>query len=253
MALKATLTATEFEALDEGMKEHYAIQPDMSYNIDLGEGVFIDNEDPQKLKASLQAEREETKKAKAAADRLEKEKLQAERDKLTDAEEIKAHYEKQLTDEKKRQADEQKAAEKQRLESQTQMAESLRKAKALELTSSLFGKNTAIMLPHVENMLKAVPGDSPSVQIVDPTTGLPALDQNFDNFKQSLSTNELYSPMVIVSQASGGGANGAKSTGLPSGTRDDGKPKTYSDYTPGELLSIKKENPEQFKKLKSTR
>ena len=60
--------------------------------------------------------------------------------------------------------------------------------------------------------------------------------------------------MVVVSKASGGGANdGNRSSGLPASTTDDGKTKTYGDYLPSELLAIKKEEPERFKALQSTR
>lgn len=254
MPVKLTLTSTEFNELSDDRKADYLIQPDMSYKLDLGPGIFTDTEDPAKLKSALESEREETRKAKAAADKLEKEKLEAERSKLTSADEIKAHYEKQLADERKKIADERKADERKRVESQTQAAEQMRKTKALEIASSMFGTNAVILLPHVEAMLKAVPGEQPGVEIIDPANGLAAIDQNFDNFKKSLSTNPLFAPMVVVSHASGGGANdGGTSTGLPSGTTSEGKPKTYGDYKPGELKSIKENDPARWKELLSTK
>lgn len=250
MALKHKISADDFSKLPDALKTEYKIQADMSYQLDLGEGVFITDKDPAGLFSALEKEREETRKAKAAADRLEAEKKQAELAKLTDVEQIKQHFQKELDERDKRYEAERKAAEKERLQQQTVAAEAARKAKALEVASSLFGTNAPLMLPHIEMALKAVPGESPRVEIIDPATNLPSLDQNFDNWKRTLSTNPLFAPMIVVSKSSGGSANGGKSNGIP-GVRDDGKPKTYSDYKPSELLALKREQPEVFKSLHS--
>jgi len=253
VALKHKISATEFEALADAFKAEYKIQADMSYQLDLGEGVYITDKDPSGLMSALEREREETKKAKAAADRLEAEKKAAELAKITDVDAIKEHFKKELEERDKRSADERKAAEKVQREQQQKTAEQIKRTKALEIASELFGTNAPLMLPHIEMALKAVPGDSPKVEIVDPSTGMPALDQNFENWKKTLSTNPIYSPMIVVSKASGGSANDGKSSGLPNGTKDDGKPKTYADYSPAELLALKREKPELFQQLKSTK
>jgi hypothetical protein len=253
MALKHIITATEHTALNDALKGEYKLQPDMSYKLDLGEGLFITDKDPSGLMSALEKEREETRKAKAAADRLEAERKEAERAGLTNLEDIKAHFQKELEERDKRAAAEKKEIEKARLAQQQVSADQAKKTKALELASTIFGSNAPIMLPHIEMALKAVAGETPKVEIIDPATGMPSLDQNFDNFKTRLLTNPLYAPMIVVSKASGGSANDGKSTGLPSGTKDDGKPKTYADYSPAELLALKREKPELFTQLKSTK
>lgn len=252
MALKHKISATEFGALPEVLKSEYKIQADMSYKLDLGDGVFITDKDPAGLLSALESEREETRKAKAAADRLEADKKQSERDKLTSVDEIKAHFQKELDERDKRAAAEKKEIERKQLEQAKTVAEGMRKQKALEIASELFGTSAPIMLPHIEMGLKAVAGDVPKIEIIDPASGLPVLDQNFENWKKVLSTNPLYAPMIVVSKASGGSANGGKSSGIP-GTRDDGKPKTYGDYKPGELLAIKQSDPKLFEHLLSTK
>lgn len=251
MALKHKITASEFETLSDELKAEYKIQADMSYRIDLGEGMFVTDKDPAGLMSALENERAETAKAKAAADRLEQDKIAAEREKITSVEDLKKHYDDQFAAIKKQQEAEKRAAEKAKAEQQTAAAEQLRKQKALEIASKLFGSNMPLMLPHIEAGLKAVPGDAPKVEIIDPSTGMPNVDQNFENWEKSLSTNDLYKPMVVVSKASGGSANDGKGLGLPSGTRDDGKPRTYADYKPAELLAMKREKPELFQQLKS--
>ena len=253
MALKHKITGEEFAALADVLKAEYKIQADMSYQLDLGEGIFVTDKDPTGLMSALDQEREETRKAKAAADRLEQERIGAERAKITDVEELKAHFQKQLEGRDKRADAERKAAEKQRLTQQEATASQLRKQKALEIAAELFGTNAPLMLPHIEAALKPVAGEVPKVEILDSATGMPSIDQNFDNWKKTLSTNPLYAPMIVVSKASGGSANDGKSSGLPGGTRDDGKPKTYADYKPGELLALKREQPELFTQLLSTK
>lgn len=252
MALKYKISSTEFASLSDDMKKEYKMQGDFTYQLDLGENVFVTDKDPAGLMSALEAEREETRKAKAAADRLENEKKEAERAKITDVEELKAHFQKELEERDKRAEADRKTAEKRQLEQQRSAAEALRKQTALEAASSLFGTNAPLMLPHLEQALRAVPGDSPKVEIIDPTTGLPSVDQNLENWKKSLSTNELYKPMIVVSKASGGSANDGKGLGT-SGTREDGKPKTYYDYKPSELLALKRENPELFSQIRSTK
>lgn len=252
MALKHTISATEHAALSDSLKGEYKMQADFTYKLDLGEGVFVTDKDPAGLMSALEKEREENRKVKAIADRLEMEKKETERAGLTNVEEIKAHFQKELEERDKRAAAEKKEIEKQRLEQQQNTADQVKKTKALELATSLFGANAPIMLPHIEMSMKAVAGDTPRVEIIDPSTGLPSIDQNFDNFKQKLLTNPMYAPMIVVSKASGGSASDGKSSGLPDGTNADGKPKTYKDYMPGELLAIKRSNPELFTKLQST-
>lgn len=253
MPLKLTLNTEQYNALSDDLKTEYTMQPDLSYKLSLEAGVFTTDRDPANLMSALEAEREETRKAKAAANRLEKAAKDAERAKLTDVEAIRASYEKDLADERKKLEDE-RAEEKDRVKkAQAHSAEQMKKSKALELASSLFGTNAAILLPHVEAMIKAVPGDSPTLQIIDPITGIATLDQDFGNFKKSLSTNPTFAPMVVVTKASGGSANDGRSKGLPASTTTEGKPKTYRDYTPGELLEIKNSDPDLFKELRSNR
>jgi len=201
---------------------------------------------------ALEKEREENKRVKAVADKLEAEKLAAERSKITDVEELKKHFQAQLDERDRRDKEERKKAEQDRLAALQDRAEGFKKQKALEISSELFGTNAPIMLPHIEAMFKAVAGDSPTIEIVDPMTGRPQLDQSIEGFKKSLSTNQMFAPMIVKSKASGGSANDGKSSGIP-GVRDDGKPKTYADYKPSELMALKRENPEQFKSLLSQR
>lgn len=254
MPVKLTLTSTEFNELSDDRKADYVVQPDMSYKLDLGPGVFTDTQDPAALKSALENERTQHAATKKAADKLEAEKLEADRSKITDVEQMRESFKKELDDFKKETANEKKQEEAKRKQAELQAAQGQVKTKALEIASKLFGTNAALMLPHVEQRLGIVGDDAPTLAIIDLTTGQQSLDQNFENFEKALSTHPNFAPMVVVSHASGGGANdGGTSTGLPSGTTSEGKPKTYGDYKPGELKEIKEKDPARFKELQSNK
>lgn len=250
MTLKVSVSSTDYNSLSDDLKKEYQLQADGSYKLDLG-GLFVDTEDPQRLKSSLEAEREEHRKTKAVMDRLEQEKLDAERSKITDIDQLRESFKKELEDRDKRIDQEKKEAEKKLQEQQLSIAQGHRDQEALRIATELFGQQAPLLLPHIQKRLEAVPGDNPGVKIVDPLTGQALIDQNLENFKKSISTDPLFKPMVVVSRASGGGANDGSSSVL--GTKSDGQPKTYNDYTPAELLAIKRENPEQFKSLAQSR
>lgn len=251
MAIKAKLTADEYSKLSDADKANYKIQPDFSYLVEL-DGGFVTDKDPSGLMSALEKERDENRRIKTIADKLEAEKLAAERAKITDVEELKKHFQTQLDERDRRDKEERKKAEQDRLAAMQERAESMKTQKALEISSELFGTQAPLMLPHIEKMMKAVGGETPNIEIVDPLTGRPQLDQSIEGFKKSLSTNPLFAPMIVKSKASGGSANDGKSSGLP-GVREDGKPKTYADYKPSELMALKRENPELFKSLQSQR
>lgn len=246
-----TLTQSEFEGLSESLQKEYALQTDGTHKLDLGPDVFTTDKDPSALFTALQAERDEVKKLKGIADKLEAEKKSTELSKLTDIEEVKAHFQQQLDERDKAAKREAEARKAELVQQREGVAKQQASAKALEVASELFGTKAAIFLPHIERMLKGSvdSAGNPVLEILDPTTNLPNIDQNFENFKQSVSTNPLFKDSVVVSNASGGSANDSNSS---SGTtRNDGSAKGYKDYTPAELLAIKREDPARFSNLKA--
>ena len=249
--LNVTLDATKFAALSDELKGQYNLQSDGSYKLDLG-GVFTTDKDPAGLFSALEKEREENKKLKTIADGFESDaakaaadKLAADQGNLKTVEDVRAHFEAEL---KKR--DDATVAEKNRLQALT-AAQAL-DAKAMEVAQAVFKDNAAIMLPHVKAQLTVLPGDTPVVQVLDATTGTASMDQNFENFHKALSTDERFAPMVVVSKASGGSANGDKFNGLAT-TKDDGTQKTYGDFNSGELVRLRSEQPEKFQQLLTSR
>ena len=254
--LKVLLTAIEFADLVDGVKEHYQLQPDGTYKVDLGPDVFTTDKDPAGLISALEKEREENKKVKALADKFEKQIQDAELSKLTDIDEIKENYAKQLEDFKKTQLEEKRKQEAQLKAQQQQIADRTSQQQALKLASDIFGTNAAIMLPHVQNMMKGVVDPTTGearVELVDSTTGQPLLDQSLENLRQSISTNEIFKPMIVVSHASGGSANGDGNSPGVKLTDDKGNNRKYGDLSTDELVKLKKESPEKFRELYDSR
>lgn len=254
MAIKTKITSAEFATIDDTLKSHYQLQTDGTYSVDLGPGVFVTDKDPAGLMSALEKEREENKRVKAIADKLEAEKLAAETSKITDVEQLKAHFQQQLEERDRKAAAEKKEQEKAIAAQRQAAADQAAREQALRVASELFGTQAPLLLPHVQGMLRGQigPDGTPRVEVVDPTTGLPSLDQNLESFKKSLSTNELFKPMVVVTKASGGSANDNKATGLAT-KKDDGTPKKYSDYNSGELVRLKREQPDLFQSLLDSR
>lgn len=255
MALAYTITADQHAALSDVEKAHYTVQSDGKFKLsitDEGSSVFITDKDPTALMTALEHERGETAKAKAAANKLEAEKLAAERAGITDVEELTKSFQAQLDARDKAAKDAQKAAEKAKTESQATAAETLRKQTALKVSAELFGTNAAIMLPHVESIITGVPGETATVQYNDPATGQPAIDQNFDKWKESVSTHAPFAPMIVVSNASGGSANG-QAGAQPSGQKADGTAKGFDDYKADELVAMRStpEGIKQYDRLKA--
>lgn len=246
--LNVTLTSEQFELLSDPLKAEYKLDVTGKYNLDLQPDVFITDKDPKGLMSALEAEREESKRVRAIADAFELKAKETEVAGLKTVEEVKVHMAGELLklQDQRRQDLEQQAAElqKQREATAKQQAD----AKALEVATTLFGTKAALMLPHVRAQVvgKLDSAGQPIVEIVDPSTGNASIDQNFDNFSKGLSTNPLYSDMVVVSNASGGSANG----GNPSkGTNSDGTPLKFNDYKPTELVALRKSDPDLFQQL----
>jgi len=252
--LKVTLTAAEFAALPELVQAHYKAAFDGSYSLDLGPSVFTTDKDPKALMNALEHERNETAKAKAAADRLEEEARKEKQNKLTNVDEIKKHYESELDKVKKENAAAEKKRKADELAQKQNTADRMADAEALKLASDLFGTNAMLLQPHIAKGVKGIVDENgqPQVQYVDMTNGLPLLEQNAEKVRETLSTNPIFKPMVVVSNASGGSANGDQTPSLVQ-NKEDGTPKAYGDYTSGELVRLKRDQPEDFKKLLETR
>lgn len=255
MALKHSISATEFASLNDVLKKEYVLDATGNYRIDLG-GMFVTDKDPAGLFSALENERAEHKATKTKFDAITKERDDArqaaqlaEAQKTGDIEAIKKVM-LESVEATKQQFQKQVDEANQRVAKQQEfVANNLRQTEATKLATDLFGDRAALMLPHVLARLKAVPGDNPKLEIVK-DDGTPDLSMDLDGYKKSLLTNPLFKDMIVASKASGGSANEGTGKNVPATQNQDGSARTYDQYKPGELMALKQSNPELFNRLK---
>lgn len=251
--LKVSLSSSEFTALSDELKGHYKLTSSGEYKLDLGD-IFTTDKDPAGLVSALEKEREENIRVRKVADLLEEEKKKAEAEKLTDVNDVKEHYQKQLDDIRKSIEKDKKQQEAQLKIQKENSVKEKAKTQALKIAGEIFGERAALMLPHMENMIRGKISETGEelIEFLDATSGQPIFEQNPESFKKSVLSNDTFKPMIVVSKASGGSANDGTSNGLAT-NKEDGTPKKYSDFTSGELVSLKRNQPDLFEELKNSR
>jgi hypothetical protein len=259
MALKVSINAYEFQALNQLLQSEYKIQSDGSYKLDLG-NVYVTDKDPQGLLSALESERNEHKTTKSKFDSIIAERDAAKKaadlaaaQKSGDSEALKKLFEEQVAQAKLEAA---KAIEEQKAMMQRQQqlaADSLKKAKAMEIATELFGKKAEILLPSIMQKINVKTTDfgvEPVLEFIG-DNGSPILGGTKEIFKQTYLTNPIYSDMIVASHASGGSANGGKTES--SGAANSGKAREFKDYSPGELVRLKKTNFAEFQRIMNSK
>lgn len=204
MALKKKLSKEEYKKLSDIMKAEYK-EDGESYVLDV-EG----EEDVSGLKSALDKEKGEKK--------IAKEKLLKAEERLAELEE-KANGEEKNVD-KVREGYEKKL-EKQKKESDEKIGK-LRSGSekllvdntALEIATSLAGKNAKLILPHVKERLKAdVEGDDFKTLIVGSDGKTLELNKETrEKFIGEFVANKEFSSIIIASKATGGHGQGSGTT-----------------------------------------
>lgn len=253
MALKVTVTATEFAALAEAVKAEYKAQLDGSYKLDLG-GLYTTDKDPSALHNALEGERAEKAKIKAKLDAVELERDEARKAKeraeavatgnkeelekvfQKQSEEMRKSFEKQLQDEKN-----------ERIKSQQAIANENAKVEAKKIATELFGSQADLVLPHIEKMIVGKAGDVPSLEFRTADGQPDITGKGLQGVKDFFLTNPIFSGMVVASKASGSSANG--SGGSLSRQKSDGSTKKYNDYNSAEKVALRKNNPTEYDRL----
>lgn len=255
MALKASVTATEFAALADVLKTEYKLGSDGVYRIDLG-GMFVTDKDPQGLLSALDNERKQHADTKSKFDAIVKERDDARQAEALAKAQKEGNYKEieqlftakvaAIEDSYKKQVAE---AEERTKKQQAAVAENLRKTEAMKIARELFDTKAELLLPHVLAGLQVVPGDDPKIQIVK-SDGTTDLSMDLTGYKNSFLTNPTFKDMIVASKASGGSANEGTGKNVPANRKPDGSARTYDDYKPGELMALKQSNPELFSQLK---
>lgn len=115
-------------------------------------------------------------------------------------------------------------------------------SEATRLATELAGPHAALLLPHIKNRLKADIEDGNVMTRVIGDDGNVTAD-SLDDLKNFFLANDAYSPVIIGSKATGGGAAGSvKGAGGP-------KRKTLKDLSPSEEAALERDNPQEYAKM----
>lgn len=260
MALKSTITAYEFAALNPLLQAEYKGQADSTYKLDLG-GSFVYDKDPSALLNAVELERKEHAATKAKFDEIVQERDDAKKaaelaklQKTGDADQLKKYFEVQ-SQELKVHFESQLKAQTDKMERQlVASAEQFKRAKATEIATELFGSSATAFLPAILQSMAVKPNDlgaEPTLEFLD-SSGTPMLNATKETFKQRYLTDPVFKPMIVGSKASGGSANEG-TTNVPANRKADGSPKIWRDYKSGELVTLKKNSPDEYKQLLENR
>lgn len=238
MAIKAKISAAEYDKLSDDMKSAYKKDGD-NYVLD-ADGM----DDPAELRRARDREKEAARVAREEADAAKKRADEAEA-KLSEGETTDARkkgdiaaLEKSWKDKAdKIEADGNAEADKLR----GQMRNLLVRDKARELADAI---STApdLILPHIESRLSAeFEGDMPVTRVLD-VDGKPSA-ASMDDLRKELVATSKFAPIIKASSASGGGAgNGGGSNG--GGASD----KKFGDMNERERIEFYNRDPAAFQK-----
>ena len=258
MALQPTVNSDEYKDLPVALQEHYELGTDGSYALKVNGGYFTDK-DPKGLMSALENERSEHAATKAKFDEIVSERDTAKKEadlakaaKSGNEEKLKELFQAQMdameAKYKEREQAQQEQIEKQRLVAAQEHLESTAK----DLATEVFGKKAPLVLPHILQRMKPVAGETPGIEFLN-ANGEPDLTGSLESLKESFLTNDMFSDMIVVSQASGGSANDRK-TGVSGGSiPSQNSKKSFNDYSSGELATLLAENPDEYTRLRKER
>jgi flagellar biosynthesis GTPase FlhF len=201
MALKTKISKEAFEKLPDHFKAEYKLVGD-SYRLD-ADRTDDDEETPgeKKLREAKEHEKEARKAAEKEARELRERLAESETEDARKRGDVKAVEESWKT---KHEAA--LATVNQRIEAiRTRTAQKLVTAEAQQVASKLFGKHSALGLPHILARLEVEydEHDEPSIRVKDSTGKKSAA--TIDDLTKEFSTNADFSGIIIASGASGGG------------------------------------------------
>lgn len=241
--MKINITKEEYDALDESIQGLYTENADGGFKLDLE-----DLEDTGALKRAKEHEKEARKKAETKAREIESsmKELQTQMEELQNGESRKKGDVESLEKSYQKKMQELESKYKEQIDGLTStLKKNTVDATARQLASDLSGENADIILPHIRNRLafEYENGDA-KVRVLDENGNVTA--DSIDDLKNSYFTNEKFSPIIVGSKASGGGASGAKGGGGATGQ------KKLSEMSATEEAQFANENPEAYQKMLAT-
>lgn len=254
MPIKPKLTAEEFTA-NAALQQFYKPDGQGGYDIDLGFGHWVVQEDPAALLNSKNHVNQENAQLKQRVQVLEAEKATAETQlqqaqatataNKGNVDQLKTQYETQL--EQQKQSYEAQIAQRDKAAVAAAVT-----AKANEFAGQWAGDNAHFLAPLIQQRLSGEIDPTTgqiSVKLLD-TLGNVDLTNNFENFRKSFVDDPRNSAIIVQSNASGGSTPTSRSAGAEVPTAAGNS--SYADLlkTPGKLKELKASNPAEFERLR---
>jgi len=238
MALKHKLTQTEFDALaTDVLKNEYKKSGD-GYILDvtgIDDVTELRRAKDREVEAARVA-REERDEARRKVSELEASSSRETRDIAT----IERSWQEKVTNIETKHKTETDAL-------RSALQKRFRDDVAKGIAAELAGENYDVILPHIQNRLAAeMDGENPVTRVLDKDGKPSAL--TLDELKKEFVDNKKFAPIIVISNATGGGAgsSGASRTGANGGA---GKSKKFADLNDAERVALFKENPAEFNRL----
>jgi hypothetical protein len=204
--MKYQVSASDYEGLDDDAKKLYGSEDDGKHTLKI-EGLEIPDVAGLKKKVTdlLAEKKDEAKKRKAA----EKEAARITAEKAVKDGDVEA-----VTESWQKKYDTDMAAANEAKDDALKMLR-LEKvhSKAVELATTLAVPGSAdVLLPHIESRLSMDIKDGRAVAVVMDTDGKPSA-LTVDELGKEIANNAAFAPLIVASNAAGGGANGTQRGG----------------------------------------
>lgn len=254
MPIKAKITADEFNA-NAAIQSFYKPDGQGGYDIDLGFGNYVTQEDPTALLNAKNHVNQENAQLKQKIQVLEAEKTTAETNAATAAAEAAAKKGDftQLQAQMQQQIEQQQAQFEAQLKQRDDAAVAATiNAKSMQMATEMAGENAHFLAPLIQSRLSGEIDPNTgqiAIKLLD-TMGNVDLTNNFDNFRKSFVDDPRNAAIIIQSDASGGSTPTSRPTGAEVPTVAGNS--SYADLlkTPGKLKELKDSNPAEFERLR---
>ena len=231
--MKYQVSASDYTELSDDQKAMYGSEKDGNHTIKI-EGM-PPQEDVSGLKAKVEQLLTEAKQAKADKKKAEKDAAQVAADAAQQSGDVEAinkswqkKYDDALAESNGAKDDALNMLRHEKVHSQ-----------AVELATTLAVPGSAdVLLPHIESRLSMDFKDGRAVAVVKDTAGQPSA-LTVEELGKEIAANAAFAPLIVASNAAGGGANGQHSNGGAAQIKTTTQ-STFDSWTPAQRMEFSK-------------
>jgi len=235
--MKYTVSASEYKDLSDDLQKLYGSETDGNHTIKIsGMPDYAAQEkritDMDAKVAELLTETKAAKKAKKDAETAATQAAHNQAQKDGDVDALTKSWEKKYSDLES-------GLTLERDEALSLLGREKVHSKAVELATTLAVQGSAdVLLPHIETRLSMEIKDGRAVTVVKDTAGQPSA-LTVDELGKEIAANAAFAPLIVASNAAGGGANGRNNGGaVKSKTATNAQ---FMDMNPSERMQFAKD------------